>query len=114
MPPRCASWRRSTAARITALTWNVSPTKGRTPSALLARYSVALRPPNDAFADDQSIARPIGRREQKAGNEGEMIHKESEFRLVAVPVRGAMKGKSQEQHIGGGKQRRLGEEGAGP
>src|SRR6185437_446533 len=69
---------------------------------------------NEAPSEDEGAARSVNHREQKAGNEGEMIHEEPEFRLIAAPVRRAVEREGQEQDIGGGKQRRLGEEGAGP
>jgi hypothetical protein len=60
----------------------------------------ALAPAGALPFEHQGVSRAVNGCEQQPGDEGEMVHEKSKFRLVAVPVRRFMKGESQEQHIG--------------
>src|SRR3569833_3066624 len=61
------------------------------------RLNFGANPPS---VHRQNAAVAVRCRKQKARNECEVIDKESELALVSCPVRGAVEGKSQKQHIG--------------
>ena len=50
---------------------------------------------------------------EQSRQEGEVVDEEAEFGLVALPVRRAVEGEGEEDHIDAGEQRRFREEGAG-
>jgi hypothetical protein len=57
----------------------------------------ALAPAGALPFEHQGVSRAVNGCEQQPGDEGEMVHEKSKFRLVAVPVRRSMKGESQEE-----------------
>src|SRR5215467_2285125 len=54
------------------------------------------------------VAGPMHGRKQEPRKECEVIDKKSELGLIALPVRGPVKGEPEEEHINPGEQRRLG------
>ena len=74
--------------------------------------TVFRRWPDDALPY-RPAPRPVRGGEEKAGHEGKMVDEEAELRLVSLPMRRAVEGEGEENHIGRGEERDLREIGAG-
>src|SRR4051794_5233796 len=95
--PPCSSMRTLRAAA--AIIASGLPTGGR---------DFRLRPAGDRVAESPATGAVDGGKEE-AGKEGEVVDKEAELGLIARPVRRAMEGEGQENHISPGEERGFGE-----